>query len=66
VNCSTNFDGRDAIGNGEVDGSIPSGSTIFQNLPTALAAFFCVNDLAFRPLAAERSRRRIKASFRFD
>jgi hypothetical protein len=36
-----------SIGNGEVDGSIPSGSTIFQNSPTALAAFFCVNDLAF-------------------
>jgi hypothetical protein len=31
MNYSTNFDGRDAIGNGEVDSSILSGSTIFSN-----------------------------------
>ena len=29
-----------ALGNGEVDSSILSGSTILQNSPTALAPFF--------------------------
>jgi len=35
MNCSDNYDGSNAIGNGEVDSSILSGSTIFRS---ALAA----------------------------
>jgi hypothetical protein len=37
-----NFNGdlEHSIGNGEVDSSILSGSTILQNSPTALAPFF--------------------------
>jgi len=29
MNCSDNYDGSNAIGNGEVDSSILSGSTIY-------------------------------------
>jgi hypothetical protein len=39
MNSSTNFDGNDAIGNGEVDSSILSGSTILlKSLSQARAA----------------------------
>jgi hypothetical protein len=39
MNCSGNYNGNNAIGNGEVDSSILSGSTIFRDQDLASRSF---------------------------
>ena len=43
MKCSDNYDGGNAIGNGEVDSSILSGSTIFQPQPSPMNAIALPN-----------------------